>query len=109
MLKQYAREGMRGSEREKRWYGFRYLALIMNGHECGSVATPKRPSLNGVLLDSKTVYVRVSKRLERKNERLAGLAPDTVISVRSERTVHDSEGYIAFYQWVNLSQEKNLN
>ena len=54
-------------------------------------------TLNGVLLDSKTVYVRVSKRLKRKAERLAGLAPGTVISVRSEPTVHDSEGYIAFY------------
>jgi hypothetical protein len=89
MLKQYAREGMRGSEGEKRWYGIRYLALVMNGNECGSVATPKRPSLNDVLLDSRTVYVRVSKRLERKTERLAGLAPDTVIPVRSEPTVHD--------------------
>ena len=69
MLKQYAREGMRGSEGEKRWDGIRYLALVMNGHECGSVATPKRPSLNGILLDSKTVYVRVSRRLERKTER----------------------------------------
>jgi hypothetical protein len=35
------------------WYNERK----MNGHECGSVATSKRPSLNGFLLDSKTVYV----------------------------------------------------
>ena len=55
--------------------------------------------------------LRVSKRLERKTERLAGLAPDTVIPVRPEPTVHDSEGYLAFCQcqWVNLSHEKNLN
>jgi hypothetical protein len=65
MLKQYSREGMRVERQRKReeivWdqiscTGIMNVITVMNGHECGSVATSKRPSLNGVL-DSETVYM----------------------------------------------------
>jgi hypothetical protein len=82
MLKQYARRKERSGKTAKaRRDGIRYLALVMNWHECGSVATSKRPPLNGVL-DFKTVYMERPSGVWKER-----LAPDTVIPVRSEPTV----------------------
>jgi hypothetical protein len=60
MLKQYAREGRRGVERQRRREELGRDQISCTGNErarmwfCGDI---KPPSLNGVLLTSKTVYV----------------------------------------------------